>query len=186
MSCARLVFLVQLWRFRSCSSSQVVDYLFVPQRQLSMVPPCRKTIDFAVAVHGYRRPCCSGRAGYFPVVAQWPFYGPDCSSDLFLPQLQYTMADVPVVQVVQVHFPSVRRVAEHGGRCPCCASRAISLPCRDAEADSHVHACLATIEVSQLQYRAGWSMSLLCRSSWVSWCEGDSRDLTAAPWLELG
>ena len=32
-------------------------------------------------------------------VAQWSFYGPDCSSDLFLPQVQYTMADVPVVQV---------------------------------------------------------------------------------------
>ena len=41
----------------------------------------------------------AGRAGYFPVVAQWPFYGPDCSSDFFLPQVQYTMADVPVVQV---------------------------------------------------------------------------------------
>ena len=41
----------------------------------------------------------AGRAGYFPVVAQWPFYGPDCSSDLFLPQVQHTMADVPVVQV---------------------------------------------------------------------------------------
>ena len=55
--------------------------------------------DFAIAEHGYRRPCCSGRAGFLPVVAQWPFYGPDCSSDLFLSQLQYTMAGVPVVQV---------------------------------------------------------------------------------------
>ena len=33
-------------------------------------------------------------------MAQWPFYGSDCSSDLLLPQLQYSMADVPVVQVV--------------------------------------------------------------------------------------
>ena len=32
----------QLLRFSSCSSSQVVDYSFVLQRQLSMVPPCRK------------------------------------------------------------------------------------------------------------------------------------------------
>ena len=30
MACARLVFLVKLWRFRSCSSSQVVDFPFVP------------------------------------------------------------------------------------------------------------------------------------------------------------
>ena len=56
----------KLWRFRSCSSSQVVDYSFVLRRQLSMVPPCRKTIEISqlqytvidvVQVH-------------FPVVAQ--------------------------------------------------------------------------------------------------------------------
>ena len=32
--------------FRSCSSSMIVDFLFVPQRQLPMVPPFRKTIEF--------------------------------------------------------------------------------------------------------------------------------------------
>ena len=37
----------KLWRFRSCSSSQVVDYSFVLRRQLSMVPPCRKTIEIS-------------------------------------------------------------------------------------------------------------------------------------------
>ena len=31
---------------RSCSSSKIVDFLFVPQRQLPMVPPFRKTIEF--------------------------------------------------------------------------------------------------------------------------------------------
>ena len=34
-------------------------------------------------------------------------HGPDCSSDLLLPQLLYAVADVPVVQVEQVHFSIV-------------------------------------------------------------------------------
>ena len=78
-----------------------VDIPFVLQREILMVQAIQQTKEFpqSLYVSGCRRPCCAGRAGYFPVVAQWPFYGPDCSSDLFLPQLQYTMADVPVVQV---------------------------------------------------------------------------------------
>ena len=36
----------KLWLFRSCSSSTVVDSPFVPQRQLHMVPPFRKTMEF--------------------------------------------------------------------------------------------------------------------------------------------
>ena len=48
--------------------------------------------DFAVAVHGDRCPCCAGRAG-----------------SLFRrgSVLLYTVAEVPVVQVEQVHFPVV-------------------------------------------------------------------------------
>ena len=63
-------------------------------------------------------------------------------------------------------FPSWLRVAEHGGRGPCCAGRAGSLPCRDAEASSHGSACLANHRDFAVAVRAGWSMSLLCRSSW--------------------
>ena len=36
----------KLWLSRSCSSSKIVDFLFMPQRQLPMVPPFRKTIEF--------------------------------------------------------------------------------------------------------------------------------------------
>ena len=38
--------MVQKLVIRSCSSSKIVDFLFVPQRQLPMVPPFRKTIEF--------------------------------------------------------------------------------------------------------------------------------------------
>ena len=117
---------------RSCSSSLVIGISFVAQRQSLMVQTVRRTIEIS--------------------------------------QLLNSVIDVPVVQVVQVlgfcsygsswsSTPlSLRRVyhkvqtvrqtwdspvASHCGRCPRCAGRAGSLPCRDAEADSHCLACLA-------------------------------------------
>ena len=103
VACARLVFLVKLWRFRSCSSVQVVDFPFVPQRQLSMVPPCRKTIEIS--------------------------------------QLQYSVIDVPVMQVEQVHFHVVTQR-------PIPWTSLSGRPLRFA-----------------IAVRAGWSMFLLCGSS---------------------
>ena len=50
-------------------------------------------------------------------------------------------------------FPSCCDVS--GCRCPCCAGRVGSLPCRDAEAGSHGQACWRTIDISQLQYAPG-------------------------------
>ena len=70
VSCARLVFLVQLWGFRNCSTRLSTSLLFRSSR-------------------------------IFP---QWPFYGPDSSSDLF-----------------------TSTVAVHDGRGPCCAGRAVFL-----------------------------------------------------------
>ena len=102
-----------------------------------------------------------------------------------IPRLQflYVVFDVPVVQVVQVHFcrgaeavsygPDCSSSHKHspvavlGGSSPCCAGRAGSFPCRDAEADSHGHACLKDHRDFAVAVRAGWSMSLLCRSSWI-------------------
>ena len=54
-------------------------------------------------------------------------------------------------------FPSWLRVAGRAG----------SLPCRDAEASSHSSACLANHRDFAVAVRAGWLMSLLCRSSWL-------------------
>ena len=48
--------------------------------------------DFAIAVHGDRCSCCAGRAG-----------SPFCRGS----ELLNTVAEVPVVQVEQVHFPVV-------------------------------------------------------------------------------
>ena len=52
-----------------------------------------------VAVHDGRCPCCVRRSRRFisPCGAVGSSHGPDCSSDLLLPQLLYTVADVPVV-----------------------------------------------------------------------------------------
>ena len=100
---------------------------------------------FPVAVRGDPRPCCAGREGSFPNRgAEAVSYGPDRSSD---------------------HRYSP--VAEFGGSCSCCAGRAGSLPCRDAEADSHGPACLADHRDFAGAVRAGWSMSLVRRSSWI-------------------
>ena len=85
---------------------EVVDYPFVLQRQLSMVPPCRKTTEIS--------------------------------------QLQYTVIDVPVVQVEQDISPSWR-----SGR-------------------SMVQTVRRTIFFHSCSTR--WPMSLLCRSSCFSWC----------------
>ena len=85
MACGRLVLLVTV-HFALCSlpgaqahdarhhgrydqKSFHVDFPFVPQRQLSMVPPCQKTKENSL--------------------------------------LQYTVIDVPFVQVVQVHLSVV-------------------------------------------------------------------------------
>ena len=81
-------------------------------------------------------------------------------------QLQYTMADVSVVQVVQVLFPVVaQRQSPWSKLCPCCACRASSLPYRDAEVVSHGQACLADHRDFAVAVRAGWSMFLMCGSS---------------------
>ena len=42
---------LKLWMSRSCSSSQVVDFPFVPQRQLSKVPPYRQTVEIPQLQH---------------------------------------------------------------------------------------------------------------------------------------
>ena len=57
-------------------------------------------------------------------------------------------------------------IAVHGDRSSCCAGRAGSLPCRDAEAYSLGSACLADHRDFAVAVRAGRLMSLLCRSSW--------------------
>ena len=67
--------------------------LFFRAAETALHGPALKTIEISQLQYTViGRPCCLGRAGYFPVVAQWPFYGPDSSSDLFLTQLKYTMA----------------------------------------------------------------------------------------------
>ena len=84
---------------------------------------------------------CMSRSLLFPVVAQrqspWSrqFVGP------WISQLQHTMADVSVVQVVQ------------------------ALPRRCAEDVSHGQACLADHRDFAVAVRSGWSMFLLCGSS---------------------
>ena len=59
----------KLWLSRSCSSSKIVDFLFVPQRQLPMVPPFRKTMEFLQLLYVvwlmpvmhvvFHAPCCT-------------------------------------------------------------------------------------------------------------------------------
>ena len=103
----------QLLRFRSCSSSQVVDYSFVLQRQLSMVPPCRKTIEISqlqytvIDVPVVRSSRIFPRRGAVAVLWSRLFVGPFSST-----------------------------VAVHDGRCPCCAGRAFSW-CRPLRRLSH-------------------------------------------------
>ena len=65
----------------------------------------------------------------------------------------------PLCRSCRFTFPSWLRVAEHGGRGPCCAGRAGSLLCSDAEAYSHGLACLADHREFAVAVRAG-------RSSW--------------------
>ena len=65
------------------------------------------------------------------------------------------------------HGASTVAVLVRGDRRPCCAGRAGSLPCRDAEADSHGLACLVDHRDFTVAVRAGLSMSLLCTSSWI-------------------
>ena len=75
----------------------------------------------------------------------------------------FKFVDIPFVlqrQILMVQsfqqtteFPQLLYVS--GCRCSCCAGRAGSLPCRDAEADSHGQVCWRTIEISQLQYAPG-------------------------------
>ena len=53
---------------RSCSSSSVVDILFVPQRQIPMVLTIQQTTEIPQLpfVFWCRCHCCAGRAGSFP------------------------------------------------------------------------------------------------------------------------
>ena len=92
-------------------SFQVVDTSFVAQRQFLVVQTGSSDHRHCtVAVHGYRRPYCAGRAGSFsPSWRSGSSYGPDCSSDLLLHQLQYTMADNTC--------PLWRRHSLHGPYC---------------------------------------------------------------------
>ena len=96
--------LVGNWRFRSCSSSQVVDCSFVLQRQLSMVPHCRKTIEISQLLYTVIDVPVVQSSRIFPrrgaVAVSWSrlFVGPFSST-----------------------------VAVHDGRCPCCAGRAVFL-----------------------------------------------------------
>ena len=67
-------------------------------------------------------------------------HGPDCSSDLLLPQLLYAVADVPVVQVEQVHFsrrgavaaPMVQTVRRTFCFRGCCTRLSMPLLCRSS------------------------------------------------------
>ena len=67
-------------------------------------------------------------------------HGPDCSSDLLLPQLLYAVADVPVVQVEQVHFsrcgaaaaPMVQTVRRTFCFHSCCTRLSMLLFCRSS------------------------------------------------------
>ena len=80
-------------------SIHVVDISFVAQRQFRMVQTVRRTFHFPVAAHGGRCPCCAGRAGSLPR------RGEEAGSmvqtvrvTMDIPQLLYTVADVPVVR----------------------------------------------------------------------------------------
>ena len=55
---------IRLWLSRSCVSSKVVDFPFVPQKQIPMVLPVRKTIETPQLqyVSWWSLPCCAGRA----------------------------------------------------------------------------------------------------------------------------
>ena len=99
---------------------------------------CRKLRKF--------RSCSSSRSSTFPSWCRGRFPWSCCSAD---------------------HGDSTVAVLEHGGSCPCCAGRAGSLPCRDAEADSHGLPCLADHRDFAVAVRARWSLSLLCRLSWI-------------------
>ena len=106
----------QLLRFRSCSSSQVVDYSFVLQRQLSMVPPCRKTTEIS------QLQCTVTDV-------------PDVRSSRIFP----CRGGVAVLWSRLFVGPFSSTVAVHDGRCPCCAGRAFSWcrrlgDCRDLTA----------------------------------------------------
>ena len=104
-----------------------------------MVQTVRRTIVIPQLLYnGYRRPCCAGRTGPSPSLRRGSPHGPNCSFDHGHSQLQYTMADVPVELVMQVHFLVV-------------AQRPFS----------HGQACLADHRDFAVAVRAGWSMFLL-------------------------
>ena len=104
-----------------------------------MVQTVRRTLDIPQLLYnGYRRPCCAGRAGFSPSLRRDSPHGPNCSFDHGHSQLQYTMADVLVELVMQVHFLVVaQRLFSHG------------------------QACLADHRDFAVAVRAGWSMFLL-------------------------
>ena len=79
---------------------------------------CRTIVIHQLLYNGYRRPCCAGRTGSSPSLRRGSPHGPNCSFDHGHSQLQYTMADVPVELVMQVHFLVVaQRPFSHGQAC---------------------------------------------------------------------
>ena len=97
---------------------------------------CRTIVTPQLLYNGYRRPCCAGRTGSSPSLHRGSSHSPNCSFDHGHPQLQYTMADVLVELVMQVHFFVV-------------AQRPIPM----------VRPVWRTIEISQLQYAPGGQCS---------------------------
>ena len=139
--------------FRSAEADPMVLLFSRPQR----FPSCRSFsgVD-ATVVQSCRFMSPSWRSG--------SSHGPDCSSDLLLPQLLYTVIDAPVCRSSRFTSPSWRRAdsmvqtvrrtiffpSEHGGRRPCCTGRSGSFLRRGTEAVSMVQTVRLTMDIQQL------------------------------------